>query len=598
MSPDATTLPNGGFPTPVASAGAIIQSAPRAEPTMEMLRYKEELAEKMGLPSTYAMGLMKELCHDLVSSGFAPGHFKNNPMALYLAAMRGREMGLAPLESILETFWAAPGGRLGMYANKMLDLMHRKGVRSKFITETKDRCEILFTPPDGHEPYTAVFDFEEARTAMLVKADSNWIKWPSDMNKARCIARGWRALSGAFQGAANMYAKEELEDMTDVVVAATNIPTDQPVTEVTPGRRKKAATLVTVEADAPVQLDATPAPSSLPPLEEVPPMSNIKVSEVYRILASNTPDQKTLDSAALFAQALANEKNVDVKVVRITTFSDGSDETIPVGHFSPPVEMKPATPPPPVPVPTPGPAPVPATDPIKEALLTRARAVYATIPGDEKLRKQVGDMFCNGYFGVSVLREWPQRIELRTAAIDALEKAIKADISKFDSPVSARNFGRAIKAAETEVDPSAGLYKRLNWEPETCAIAALFKAKFGHEPQDFADYISGLKLDTLKDEDARAYMALGAVMGRDARRMEGSAEPVFPMKALFELGAKGAGNYSTVVQSIEMYNEAALTAIPPDKIMADLTKMLARLAETETKRAAAGSTEDEPGGWA
>ena len=159
-------------------------------PSLEVLKYKEELAAKMGLPSPYGMGLMKEMAADLVASGMVPKHFANNPMAVYLAAMRGREMGLDPMESVLETFWAAPGNNLSMYSRKMLQILHRGGVTSKFITETAEQCEILFTPPAPHEPYTARFNIEEAKTAKLVKDDSNWMKWRIDMNRARAISRG------------------------------------------------------------------------------------------------------------------------------------------------------------------------------------------------------------------------------------------------------------------------------------------------------------------------------------------------------------------------------------------------------------------------
>lgn len=565
--------PNGAPPAIAAPAPA---PAP-PEVSMEVLKYKEELLQKMGLPSAYGMEIMKKLCYDLVESGFAPSHFKGNPMALYLAAMRGREMDLSPIESILETFWAAPGGRLGMYANKMLDIMHRRNVISKFITETKDRCEILFTPPAPHIPYNAIFDFAEAITANLVKPDSNWIKWPSDMNKARAIARGWRALAGTFKGAANLYAKEELEDMAPEYVAAQpDLPADQPVVEVLAGRRKKVA------AAEPGQVIEMPIKAAA---VDEPPVSTVSVTYAFDKL--DELDQPNYDTACLRAQAIANARMLPVKIIRITTLSDGTRDVVEVGEFMPPGSPAPAV----VAATATTETATAAADPAKEALVARARAAYALIPAaEEKARKQIGDMFCCGFYGVSVPREWPRNIEDRTAGVDGLETAIRTDIQRLtQSPVTARDFGRELAAKRTDktvtakaaaaqpaADPSASLYKKLGWSPATCEVAGRFKTRYGIEAQDLADYVASLKLDFLADEDARAYMSFGAAMGR-IFKPEGAADHSYPMKTLFALCEKGGGTYSIVMQTIEMYNDAKLADIPQAKIMADLNKMMAKL---------------------
>lgn len=534
------------------------------ETDMEVLKYKEELLAGMGLPSSYAMGVLKNLCQDLVASGFAPAHFNRNPMALFLAAMRGREMELAPIESIMETFWAAPGGRLGMYSNKMLDIMHRRGVKSKFITETKDRCEILFTPPGDFEPYTAVFEFEEARTAGLVKADkpdSNWFKWPSDMCKARAIARGWRALAGSFKGAANLYAKEELEDM-EYTPVQTNIPNDQPVVEVAVGKRRKSMT------------------------SEPPPPGPVEVPRpvvgVFEIAGTDETPQANLDTAMLRAQAVANEKKAVITVNRRVILSDGTEQVIQVGECQPGQPAAPQA------------APM---DPAKRAYLDRAEAAYARLPGDEKTRKQTGDMFCNGFYGVSVPKEWPRNIDDRTRGVAALEAAIQSHPGRFETAVSARDFGREmanpLKPAEPRTDPSEGLYSKLGWSLETRAAAAAFKLKWESDAQDFADYTSALKLDTMADEDVRAYLTIGAVMGR-AYTPEGSTVAAYPLMLLTELSDKGAGSYADIASALELgNNDVQVSLIPPARIMAGLQKMLDRLNAAAPKAATATAAPDD-----
>lgn len=217
--------------------------------SLEVMKFEEEMAERAGLPSPKAMSILKQVCREFVESGFAPVQFKQNPAALFMAAMRGREMGLSPAESIFETFWAAPGGRLGMYSNKMLDLMHRGGVKTEFKENGNESCVILCTPPGDHKPFLAEFHIQEAKVAGLVKPDSNWEKWPADMCKARAVSRAYRSLAGTFKGSGNFYSKEELEDMPEVQAATTsgskaasNEATAQVEAEFDPGRRDASGT--------------------------------------------------------------------------------------------------------------------------------------------------------------------------------------------------------------------------------------------------------------------------------------------------------------------------------------------------------------------
>lgn len=271
-------------------------------PTLEELKYKEELAKQMGLPSTYGMGLMKQLSTDLINSGFAPACFKNNPMALFLAAMRGREMGISPMEAILETFWAAPGGKLGMYANKMLQLLHRQGVTSKFLREDADGCEILFTPQEPYTPYTATFYKEEAKAAGLVRPDSNWVKWPADMCKARAISRGWRALAGVVQGAEAMYSKEELEDFPD----STATDADQKRADVLEAKEEAQFQVGRKKKEPVVVVAAKGDEPELPALG----YSIYRVTNGMLVLENGEPLNQRLGEAEMRAQALANQHRV------------------------------------------------------------------------------------------------------------------------------------------------------------------------------------------------------------------------------------------------------------------------------------------------
>lgn len=216
---------------------------PTPEQKLEMTRMKESIAKEFGLPSPYGMELMKQICRDMVESGLVPQHFARNPMAVYAAALRGKEMGLTIPESIFETFWAAPGGRLGMLAAKMLQIMNKGGVNVKYLTLTEEEAVIEFTPP-RREAVTVTFHIREAKRAGLLKPDSNYAKWPEDMCRSRCISRGWRMLLGTFDGGANFYSREELEDSEPAPVnyqkEQEHQEEKQAVAQFSPGRRRHA----------------------------------------------------------------------------------------------------------------------------------------------------------------------------------------------------------------------------------------------------------------------------------------------------------------------------------------------------------------------
>lgn len=252
--------------------------------SLEMKKYQEDLAKEYGLPSPFQTALIKKLCNDMVDSGMVPAHFNGNPMAVYLAAMRGRELGLDPMESIMETFWAMPvkkwnketrqnedrGTVMGMYANKMLDIMHRRGIQSKFVEETATRCEILFTPPPAskHESYTASFTFKEAEDAGLVKDYSAWKNWPIAMCRARAISIGWRSMNGVVGKGANLYSKEELEDIQYETVAPSSngspevqVPREEPAKA---GRKPKDRPINVTAETVTTATDAAPTPQTSP----------------------------------------------------------------------------------------------------------------------------------------------------------------------------------------------------------------------------------------------------------------------------------------------------------------------------------------------
>jgi hypothetical protein len=492
-----------------------------AQIPIEILKYKEELAAKMGLPSPYGMGLMKELAADLVASGMVPAHFANNPMAVYLAAMRGREMGLDPMESILETFWAAPGKRLAMYAAKMLDIMHRQGVTSEFLREDAEECQILFQPPAPHKSYTAKFNVSEAKEAGLLKDDSNWKKWRSDMCKARAIARGWRALAGTFQGSANLYAKEELEDVEDSAAAEPS-ESDRKRAEVIAARDDMKVSLKTkpepetiiVEAEKPAE---APEPGTNPEPQQAGPKPvagelKYAIHKVFqtedngeRVLPTEELPQKRESDAKLRAQAMANETDSAYDIVEINT---ATGEVRTTARCNPPKPIKQAEKPTEKPKAEPSKpkaakSPSDAKADAKAALIFRLTPLAAALGLPGKTAGSRFNAFFAGLFGCK-LTELPKETSAYDVAVEELEACVNGDINEFQASPEEAGARRARWAKETR-NYLDGQYPK---NPETVQLGVTLARRWRLSPTDFKGWFesSVIGLDFIPQADSHAFM--------------------------------------------------------------------------------------------
>lgn len=523
----------------------VTASQSSVEVPIEVLRYKEELASKMGLPSPYGMSLLKQYCEDLVASGMVPSYFNKNPMAVYTAAMRGREMGLDPTESIMETFWPAPGGKLGIYANKLLDLLHRGGVTSKFICETRERCEILFTPPNKHEPYTAVFDFSEAVSAGLVKPDGNYKKWPSDMCKARAIARGARALIGTYKGSANIYVKEELEDLdspsdtaeSDRNRADTIAAREDMKVALKPKAEKRPAKSEVVEIKYQPENPTTEAPAE--PNTPVPPAEATHTEEtpegdaarqpqnqeptkyvIHRVFSTGNDKERVLpteelpdsreEMASIRAQALANENSASFIVFEVS----GSGGPRQVGRFDPPKPIKHPDKPRGNPVAdSAGSTPTQDNQTTQEehvldprkALIDRLTPLSASLNLNGKTAMARFRAFFSGYFGLG-LSELPKNPADYTVAIEELEACISGDALEFSAGPEEAGKRRASWARETRGNLEA------QWpnDPKNVSLGVTLARRWMLSPQNFMNWMGQkvIGLTIMPPEDANAYMRL------------------------------------------------------------------------------------------
>ena len=548
--------------------GAEQQTGVVVQDSMELLRYKEELASKVGLPSQYSMNLIKATCREMVDSGFAPACFKSNPSALFMAVMRGKELDLGPMESILETFWASPQGRLGMMSTKMGEIMRKRNVQTEFLKDTDEECVVLLTPPNGHPPYTSTFHIDEARRAGLVKPDSNWVKWPRNMLRARAISNGWRAIGGTFGASANIYSQEEIQDME---ASEPSAPAATPEsTEVKAGARPKAAKDVTVEAKAEVVADKVvpidTKTSAAPPDTAPKPAVERTVSKteylVYIGGKATTFHTTDLTEAMTKGQADRDERKVVTEVERVATFSDGTVDRKMVARFDPEQVVEQTTAAPAEAALAEGTVKSTVTPEEREALKARVLTVQATIPAkDDEARKKVLTAFACGYFGVNRPMEWPKNVPDREAMLNALELSLQRQTDRDFVVSSPKKAGEQAKIRGAVVtDP---VYVSLKWSPETIAAAKPFRELFSFQTdQDFLDY-AGMFLNC-DEPDAYAYMRMAVVAGRGSETL----------KLLRDVSKAMSEPYGAVIGSLAKF-VGELSADNMKNIEAGLRKMLA-----------------------
>jgi hypothetical protein len=154
-------------------------------------------------------------------------HIKTPAQAVVVMAA-GEELGLTPLASfqgitIIE-------GKIGYTGNLVATLVKQHPAYDYRVKEkTIERCEIEFGPapapgrdesgawlpwPDAYG--TSEFTIEDAERAELVKAKSNWAKWPRAMCFNRALTEGIRAYIPDVTAGTPAYTDDEIREVIQV----------------------------------------------------------------------------------------------------------------------------------------------------------------------------------------------------------------------------------------------------------------------------------------------------------------------------------------------------------------------------------------------
>jgi len=250
---------------------------------------------EIGLPSPEQMQALKSFCADIQGTPFLPKALvrevspDKQAATLLSVVLTGREMGLSPMQA-LRSFFVSPDGRLGMYADAMTAVMFNHGAAFVWKSNTNE-CAELYGKREGRE-YTAKWTIEDAVTAQLANKDI-WRKYPRNMLRARCKGEMFRELCPDL-GGAQMYTKEEMDDMGDAPTAreqahaeADAVAQEDPAYNIAIVGPSPAPEAPVAPAAAPEPAPApAPAPPPPEPVKPKPPSASAAEKEEYKRLAA------------------------------------------------------------------------------------------------------------------------------------------------------------------------------------------------------------------------------------------------------------------------------------------------------------------------
>lgn len=146
-----------------------------------------ELTTRQGGALSNSQGPVK-IAEAMFKSGYFPD-VKSMAQAV-VKVVAGEELGLSPMAAIQGITMIE--GKIGMTANLMATLVQQHpDYDYKVIEATDTHAEIDFYK-DGEIIGKSEFAIADAERAGLVKAKSNWEKWPKAMCFNRCLTQGVR----------------------------------------------------------------------------------------------------------------------------------------------------------------------------------------------------------------------------------------------------------------------------------------------------------------------------------------------------------------------------------------------------------------------
>ena len=199
-----------------------------------------------------------DLAVKIASTEFVPTQLRGKPAAVAAAILAGRELGLAPLQSLQHV--AIVQGRPSLSAEMCRALVVAAGHEIFFPERTTTRC-VIRGRRRGQQEWTEVaFSMDDARRARL-DAKDNWKHYPRRMLDARATSELCHLIFPDVVG--GIAVTEEAEDDRPAIA-------DGEVVVVEPPRR--TAQRRTLPKTRPAAADPIPPPPADPTPENLPPL--------------------------------------------------------------------------------------------------------------------------------------------------------------------------------------------------------------------------------------------------------------------------------------------------------------------------------------
>lgn len=130
-----------------------------------------------------------------------------------------RELGIAPMEAIFGGMNCIQG-KVEISPRLMNKMIRQAGHMVEIVECTDMSCTLKGIRTDTNESYIMTYTLEDAKKARLIRPDSGWEKYPSDMLFARCISRLARRLFADIISTA--YVEGELREEKNMPKLASN----------------------------------------------------------------------------------------------------------------------------------------------------------------------------------------------------------------------------------------------------------------------------------------------------------------------------------------------------------------------------------------
>lgn len=154
-----------------------------------------------------------KLAEDVARAQIVPAHLRGSPHDAYVILLFGRELGLAPMQSMLNVDMVE--GRPRLNAQMTVALVKRSPVCRYFrlVDSTDDVAVYETLRRDEPEPTRLSYTIAQAQKAGLVRPNSNWAKHPAAMLRHRCAMALARAVYPDVTG--NLYDDDEIAEIRE-----------------------------------------------------------------------------------------------------------------------------------------------------------------------------------------------------------------------------------------------------------------------------------------------------------------------------------------------------------------------------------------------